>query len=265
FILLGWCPPTMVEKGDRMGLLGKDRRVHPVAITGNMENVPGVGVVDTSRLLALEPGETVSVNEREYTLVYPTLLDLMNSIERGAQTTTPKDAAIISLLSGARAGDLIVEGGAGSGRLTIALCHLVHPSGRVVTYEKREDFLRAAGKNIARAGYSQVSTIKHADITLGIEERGAAAVVLDIPEPWLVVEHAREALRPGGTWVSFTPTMGQMAKTVETLRDAGFFGVKAREVLEREMVVKENVVRPSFDMLGHTGYIVDARRGGRWR
>ena len=63
-----------------------------------------------------------------------------------------------------------------------------------------------------------------------------------------------------GHFCSYSPTMNQVEKTVKTLRKHNFIEIKTFETLQREIVVGERGVRPSFDMLGHTGYLTFARK-----
>jgi len=44
------------------------------------------------------------------------------------------------------------------------------------------------------------------------------------------------------------------------LGKGGFSDIRTVELLEREHAVREGASRPSFDMLGHTGYLTFARR-----
>jgi len=44
------------------------------------------------------------------------------------------------------------------------------------------------------------------------------------------------------------------------MRDLGLAEVTAFETIQREMVVHEGGVRPSFDNLGHTGYLALGRK-----
>ena len=102
--------------------------------------------------------------------------------------------------------------------------------------------------------------MKSGDVTLGIEEREVDAVILDLAVPWLVVPHAYEALRPSGIIVSFSPTIDQVVKTTEALRENGFVFIETIECLIRAMQVERGKTRPQTLMTGHTGYITHARK-----
>jgi len=86
------------------------------------------------------------------------------------------------------------------------------------------------------------------------------AFVVDVPEPWRVVPHAALALRPGGVFVGFIPTVLQVQQLVGALRDGGFAAIEAMESLQRFWHVTARSVRPEHRMVAHSGFLVVARR-----
>ena len=78
----------------------------------------------------------------------------------------------------------------------------------IVGYELREDFANRAKANV-RSFLGEAAMeryhVEFRDCYEGIDERGIDRVVLDLPEPWQVVPHAMEALRPGGILIAYTP------------------------------------------------------------
>lgn len=102
--------------------------------------------------------------------------------------------------------------------------------------------------------------MKSGDVTLGIEESDIDAVILDLATPWLVVPHAYKALKPSGIIVSFSPTIDQVVKTTEALRDNNFVFIETIECMMRAMQVERGKTRPQTLMTGHTGYITHARK-----
>jgi tRNA (adenine57-N1/adenine58-N1)-methyltransferase len=86
-------------------------------------------------------------------------------------------------------------------------------------------------------------------------------VVLDLPEPWQVVPHAAKALRSGGIYLSFVPTVPQVVQTVEALERATVFGlIQTFETLLRTWSVQGRSVRPDHRMVAHSGFITVARK-----
>jgi tRNA (adenine57-N1/adenine58-N1)-methyltransferase len=246
--------------GDIVTLVDRKGGRHLVRITGGMERVGKIGVVDTGALTGQADGVTINVGSAAFVALTPTVTDKVASIERRAQIVVPRDAALIALHADVKAGDLVVEGGAGSGALSIVLLHLLRPGGRLVTYELREDHAEVARANVERAGLSEGHEIRLGDVATSVTETDVDSVVLDVPGPWKAVPACQRALRAGGRLVSYSPTVGQVEETHSVLKEAGFSHVRTFEVLERELVVGKGGTRPSFDMLGHTGYITVARK-----
>jgi tRNA (adenine57-N1/adenine58-N1)-methyltransferase catalytic subunit len=84
-------------------------------------------------------------------------------------------------------------------------------------------------------------------------------VVLDLPEPWRVVKHAEAALRPGGIFLSYLPTIGQVTRLWEELSGSAFGMAETQEILQRSWHVAGQSVRPDHRMVAHTGFLTAAR------
>jgi len=240
-------------------LLDGEGRKHLVPQAEGPCKVEGLGVVDPTKLEE-HVGGVARVAGKPFLVLRPSLRDRLGTLSRKAQIIGPKDAAAILFNCDVNAGDIIVEGGAGSGALTMALAQTVSPGGRVITYELRGDFAAVAKENMARTAAFGNVELKVADIRSGIDERDADCVILDIPDPWEAVLHAWTSLRPCGHFASFSPNTDQVRQTHEALRKLPFVEVRTVELIEREIEVHEGGVRPSFAALGHTGYLTFARK-----
>ena len=294
----------MIKENDVVVLLDEKGRKILLRTEEGMKKIRGLGVFDPFKLKERKIGEKIMVGNREFIIMRPSIVDKIETIERKAQIILPKDSAMIALYCDVKNGDMVIEGGIGSGALTIALANLVRPDGKIISYEKRNDFAEIAKRNIDNAGLGEFVEIKIGDVTEKIDEKDADAVILDIPNPWDAVKNAYNSLKMCGHFCSYSPTMNQVEKTVKTLRFHGktqsvfpeisrknqkvfpeilgkhsgvfrnilgkrrafsvinhnFVEIKTFENLQREIVVGEGGVRPSFDMLGHTGYVTFARR-----
>ena len=251
----------MINENDIVVLLDEKGRKTLLRIEEGMKKIKGIGVFDPAKLKEKEFGEKTRIGNREFIIMKPSIVDKIETINRKAQIILPKDSSLIMLYCDVKNGSRIVEAGVGSGALTIALANCVRPDGKIISYEKRKDFAEIAKKNIENAGLGKYVEIKLGDVTENIDEKNADAVILDIPNPWDAVSNAYSSLKICGHFCSYSPTMNQVEKTVKTLRKYGFIEIKTFETLQREIVVGEGGVRPSFDMLGHTGYVTFARRG----
>lgn len=190
----------------------------------------------------------------------PSPTDIQIAMGRNTQIVYPKDAGTILVEAGIGAGSRVVESGTGSGALTGILARAVGPSGHVYTYEIREDMHNGARKNLEKFGLTENVTMYHQDILEGIKEEDVDSVVLDLATPWELVDEAHRVLRPSCHLVSYSPTIEQTMKTCAALGEKGEWGmIKTLEVLQREIMVRENKTRPTTWMVAHTGYITFAR------
>lgn len=198
--------------------------------------------------------------------IRPTFGDYVLKMPRGAQVLYPKDLALIPMWADVYPGARVFEAGTGSGALTMALLRAVGLRGLVVTYDVRDDFARTALLNIERymgPVANLVSLRKNAYEGIELLDDGIPfdRVVLDLPEPWQVIPHAANALRSGGIYVSFVPTVPQVMQTVEALeRTTVFAMVETFETLLRTWSVQGRSVRPDHRMVAHSGFITVARK-----
>ena len=184
---------------------------------------------------------------------------------RGAQVIYPKDIGLIIAYADIFPGAKVVEAGLGSGALTSGLLRAVGEKGQVVSYEIREDFINNARKNLHNffGGLPSNHAIKNLDIYEKFEDGDADRLVLDLPEPWLALEKCVPLLRPGAIICCYIPTILQVKKCVDTMNKQRCFSqIQIIEALEREWKVDNISVRPSQRMVGHTAFLLFARRVG---
>ncbi|HEX9908507.1 MAG TPA: tRNA (adenine-N1)-methyltransferase [Thermoplasmata archaeon] len=250
----------MIAEGDRVLLQGADGRKHLIRAKGEMMDVRGLGVVDGSVIRAASYGDTMSIGGHKFVILRPSISDTISLLERKAQMMIPKDSYALPMYLDVSTGSRVIEGGAGSGAMTIVLLKSVFPTGAVYSYETREDHASIAKRNIEMSGLDSCWHLKMADICNANLEKDVDAVLLDIPNPWDAVDNAVGALKAGGYLCCYVPNTNQLNDTVKKMREAGLSEILSFENLQREMVVHDGGVRPSFDMLGHTGYIAIGRK-----
>lgn len=249
-----------ISEGDSIVLLdGKGNRVLTFAKKGNRK-IKGLGVYNPGELIGKNYYEDITIGNKKFMILVPSIFDKISAIERRAQIILPKDGIFIIFYCDIKTGDRVIEGGTGSGALTILLANFVRPKGKVISYEKRDDFAKTAQKNLENAALANYVEIKKGDVTESIKERNMDAVILDIPNPWDAVKNSLKALKFGGHMASYSPTANQVEKTVNEMRKHEFLDITTLETLQREMLVGERGVRPSFDALGHTGYVTFGRK-----
>lgn len=252
---------STINEGDLILLSIDPRRTYMIKIKTGETFHTHKGYIKLDELIGKQFGSTFQSSlGAQFTALKPTLTDYIIKSSRNTQITYPKDAALIVMFSGIGPGSRIVESGTGTGALTTALAHYIKPTGKVYTYELREEFQKNAQKNLKRSNLLDYVEMKSGDVTLGIDERDVDAVILDLATPWLVIPHAYTALKPSGIIVSFSPTIDQVVKTTEALKENGFILLETVECLMRAMQVERGKTRPQTLMTGHSGYITHARK-----
>jgi len=230
-----------------------------------------LGKIQHDELIDLPYGTTVySHLGHSMLLLEPSLDDLMTRIKRNTQIIFPKDAAMVLRRLNLRAGSRVIEAGTGSGALTIALAWAVAPSGRVYSYEIREDHLQVARSNLEKIGLLKNVELHSASILEGFEQNNVDALGLDLRTPWVFLEPAHHALRPGGFFVALVPTTNQVSELLQGLEKTGFADISVEEVLVRAYKPVPDRLRPDDTMVGHTVFVISARpivdreNPGRW-
>ena len=251
----------VIHEGDDVLLYLDERRTFLIRVKEGAPFHTHKGYLQLGELIGKEFGTPIksSLGAKFYAFK-PLVRDYILKTRRRTQIMYPKDMGLLILLTGIGPGSRVVEAGTGSGALTSVLANFVRPSGRVYSYEIREEFLKDAEANLRRAGLSDCAELKLGDVTEGIDEEDVDAVVLDLAVPWLVVPHAYRSLKGSGILASFSPTIEQVMKTVEALKEHPFAEVETVELLMRRMNIGENRTRPETLMIGHTGYITVARK-----
>ncbi|RNL65771.1 tRNA (adenine-N1)-methyltransferase [Nocardioides marmoriginsengisoli] len=246
---------------------GKGRR-HNICLEAGKSFHTNRGGIEHDELIGREEGFTVtSTSGGEYLVFRPLLNEFVVSMPRGAAVVYPKDAAQIVAMADIFPGARVVEAGVGSGALTCSLLRAVGPTGRVSSFERREEFADVARKNVTQffGGDHPAWELTVGDLVeelAGVEASGTVdRVVLDMLAPWECIDAVAEALVPGGVVVAYVATTTQLGKVVETLRAHGeFTEPQPWETLVREWHVEGLAIRPSHKMNGHTGFLVTARR-----
>ncbi|MEA2974005.1 MAG: tRNA (adenine57-N1/adenine58-N1)-methyltransferase catalytic subunit [Actinomycetota bacterium] len=244
--------------GDKVLVVDNKNRRYLVTLREGGQFHTHAGFIPHEQFVGQPEGSTLrSSSGSKYLTLRPTLSDFVLSMPRGAQVVYPKDLGPLLILADVYQGARILEAGVGSGALSMAM---LQAGASVTGYEIRADFATVALKNVhSFLGPDVDYRIEERDVYDGIDESGLDRVVLDLPEPWRVVKHAEVALHPGGIFVSYLPTIGQVAQLHEAL-DASAFGLaQTIEVLQRSWHVAGQSVRPDHRMVAHTGFLTSAR------
>jgi tRNA (adenine57-N1/adenine58-N1)-methyltransferase len=207
--------------GDRVQLTDSKGRKYTVVLEAGATYHTHRGGLEHDALIGQPEGSVVnSANGTPYLALRPLLTDYVLSMPRGAAVIYPKDAAQITHWGDIFPGATVLEAGAGSGALTCSLLRAVGAAGQVISYEVRQDL-----------------------------------------EPWSVLPTVADSLVPGGVLTVYVPTTTQLSRIAEDLRaHGGFTEPAAWESLHRPWHLVGLAVRPEHRMMGHTAFLLTARR-----
>jgi tRNA (adenine57-N1/adenine58-N1)-methyltransferase len=261
-------PSGPFRLGDRVQLTGPKARLHTVTLREGGELHTHHGVLRHSQLVGQPDGSVVANSGgHEYLALRPLLRDFVMSMPRGAAIVYPKDAAQILAEADIFPGATVVEAGVGSGALSLWLLRAIGAEGRLVSFERRDDFAAVARANV-ETFIGAVPTnwdVVVGDLAQELSGTVAAAsvdrVVLDMLAPWECIDTVAEALTPGGVVVCYVATATQLSRVAEYIRGTGLFTEPdANETMVRGWHVEGLAVRPDHRMVAHTGFLVWARR-----
>ncbi|WP_250279125.1 tRNA (adenine-N1)-methyltransferase [Frankia sp. Cppng1_Ct_nod] len=263
-------PPTgtahrhgALTKGDRVQLTDPKGRRHTVLLEPGRQFHTHSGAIEHDDLIGRAEGVVVtSTGGTPYLALRPLLTDFVLSMPRGAAVVYPKDSAQIVAYADIFPGARVLEAGVGSGALSCSLLRAVGDHGQLVSYERRPDFAEIARRNIEVffGGPHPAHTLRVGDLA-DATERDMDRVVLDMLAPWEVLDVVSAALVPGGVVCAYVATTTQLGRVVEALREYGTFAEPAAwESMMRTWHVDGLAVRPDHRMVGHTGFLVTARR-----
>lgn len=222
------------------------------------------GTIDHTNLIGLPEGSVVtSSGGGTLTILRPRLADFILKMPRGAQVVYPKDIGPILMWADIGPGMTVLEAGTGSGALTIALLRAVGPEGRVVSVERRDDHAKTAVKSITR-WFGELPgnlELRSGDVEDHVADVQPDRLVLDLPEPWHAAAIASDTMPSGGLLCAYIPTIPQVQSLVEILRERScWIDIEVQEHLYRTWNVAGRSVRPDHQMVGHTGFLVLARK-----
>jgi tRNA (adenine57-N1/adenine58-N1)-methyltransferase catalytic subunit len=187
---------------------------------------------------------------KEFAVYTANFIDQLKKIKRGPQTLVLKDLGYILVHSGVNKDSFVVDAGSGCGVIAALLGKYAK---KVVSYDIREDHSKIAKRNLKFLGVNNVE-LKIGDVYEGISERNVDILTLDLAEPWNI---SFDCMKKGGMIIVYLPTIIQVSEFCEK---ADVYVDKVVELIEREWHVKGRKVRPESSMLGHTAFLIIARK-----
>jgi len=254
--------------GDRVQLTGPKGQLNTVTLEtgGSFHSHRGVLSHD---LIIGQPDASVieSSNGVEYLALRPLLTDFVMSMPRGAAIIYPKDAAQIIGMADIFPGANVVEAGVGSGALSLWLLRAIGSEGSLTSFERRQEFADVARANVSTFLGAEPTnwTVTVGDLQEALPASLAPGsvdrIVLDMLAPWECIDECATALTPGGVLICYIATVTQLSRVAEAIRGTGAFtDPEPSETMIRTWHVEGLAVRPDHRMIGHTGFLMTARR-----
>lgn len=254
--------------GDRVQLTGPKGKLNTITLEAGKVFHTHRGGIDHDGLVGLPDGSVIQNSVgAEYLALRPLLVDFVMSMPRGAAIIYPKDAAQIIGQADIFPGARVIEAGVGSGALSLWLLRAIGAEGRLDSFERREEFADVARDNVATfLGYDPTNwAVNIGDLQEAlptVAENGTVdRVVLDMLAPWECIDVTADALVPGGVLLCYIATATQLSRVAEAIRATGrFTNPVSSETMVRGWHVEGLAVRPEHRMIGHTGFLLTARR-----
>lgn len=256
--------PGYFADGDRVQLTDNKGKLYSFTLASGKEWHTHKGWLVHDEIIGLPEGSVLETNGGlKFTAFKPLLADYVLSMPRGATIVYPKDAALILGFADVYPGARVLEAGVGSGALSISLLRAIGSEGFLHSVERRDDFAENARANLTNYFHGEPANWR-LDIGSLQDQVGLTnfdRVVLDMLKPWECIDVASEALRPGGVFLAYVATTTQLSATAEALKESGrFTEPESSESLIRGWHHEGLAVRPDHRMIGHTGFLIQARR-----
>ena len=251
-----------IKEGDYVLISASADKKWMVKIEKGKEFHTHKGILLHDDIIGSEFGSSISNAKGSYFFLWkPIPYDYLDAVKHSTQVIYQTDIAQIIFSAGICSGSKVIEAGTGSGGLTSAIARYVKPDGKIYSYDFKEKHQAVARKNLEKLGLSEYVDFKIKDVTTGFNEKEVDSVILDLPNPWDVVDSAKEALMGGGILLVFVPTYAQVDQTIEKMVSNNFYQIEAFEVIRRDLTTRIGAIRPTTRMIGFTAFIIVGRKG----
>ena len=258
-----------LREGEPVLIIDDRNRQHVLRLQAGYSSHHGrAGLIAHDRIIGCPPGLNCSTEKgRRFTVVRPTLENyLLKVIKRHTQILYPKDLGNIVIQGNLYSSARVLEAGLGSASAALFLLRLLGQEGELISYERNPEFAELARRTLAKFDdYYGSALARHrivvGDVYEGILEQDLDTILLDVAEPQSAQAAAAQALRPNGTLLCWLPTVMQVFLLVRILQQSTEWAeIQVTETLMRPWRVAPTSIRPAQKMVGHTGFLISARR-----
>jgi len=257
--------------GEWLALREDDGRAYILQRSPGEVKIKGLGRFDPYELLkGFSIGDRIKIGQKSLTMVKPSITEARRNMARRAQVIGIKDSGFIISWMGIGAGSRVLEGGHGSGGLAMNLASVLGSSGTLISAELRPEHAEVGIKNMERLSEILPEFPKwefhHGDLG-GVNDlvkktcHELDAIIIDVAEPWIIVDKIIPLLRMGGKIACYCPTTSQLEKSWIKLEECGLSIEWSGEMIERRWsIASKGGVRPSNTPIGHTAFIIIATK-----
>ncbi|CAL8077392.1 unnamed protein product [Calicophoron daubneyi] len=254
---------SVMAFGDCAIVVTGKHELRSIILTKNEVTQTRFGALRHNECVGKKFGSKISTSRGHVHLLHIDPVLWAGSLPHRTQIIYPPDASLIVGGLDLSPGMRVFEAGTGSGSLTHFLAQAVWPNGHVNSFEFHSGRVESAAKEIEAHSLSSIVSVAHRDVCsegfpeFGEKENsdGVDAVVLDLPQPWLVIPRLSKVYRPkcGGRLCSFSPCIEQVQRTCTSLREHGFIHLRTVECLQRNYdVVRAFLNVPNMGQIGAT-------------
>ncbi len=237
-----------------------DERGKKYLLKEDCEFQSDLGIVTKEQIANCEIGDELKSHlDHTFKIVKPTVNDFIDLMDRRCSILVKKDIGTVLAYTGLGSGDRVVDSGTGAGAIALNFGNVVGGTGKVYTYEIREDFAKVAQKTL-KLLESIILKLKTKILRKESMNKTLIWSFLDLPKPFEIFEDVYESLKVGGWLAVYAPYIDQAEIAYRVAKKLNFYNIEILETLERGLEVRPQGVRPKTRMVGHTGYLVFARK-----
>ena len=260
-----------VKDSEWVALREDDGRAYLLQKKPGEVKIKGLGRFDANQLLdGFSVGDRIKVGQKSLTIVNAALPEARRNMFRRAQTIGIKDSGFLISWMGIGVGSRVLEGGHGSAGIAMHLANVLGEKGTLISVEIREEHAQVGKQNMDRLKeilpefpdwHLLVGDLIDAGDKVESICGNIDAAIIDMAEPWTVVDSIIPTLRIGGRIACYCPTTSQLEKSWNACEEAGLEIEWAGEMIERKWSkASKGGVRPGNQPMGHTAFLIIAAK-----